>query len=371
MSLEKISARLDKVIASDKTRIGHYRFANKLKMLLPHVQAAAEGFTPGDLEGPAERLYRSRSEGNKARNALFHLEALCRMYRDTHSDDEDVFEALLTRFKELEDGFGRIDYHDEFKGQAANLDAGSSAVGYFTGGYHVELQNLTKRMKDSRWVELDDEGAVCCPAMKSILDQLEDVDWKKYRKDREGIIEALSEAAEKALKKGGGIPGEEGLDFAELEDGVHEFRRTVRWICIYLASLGGLCRIVGKDSLAADLSEYQTDDIVNNPYNALPVDPREKENIDIEASYYFSFSSLMLRIGDIKDDGQLAEAFEHALSRTGAYSDDDLHAAMHTLTSGKIGLDEIPGMVSSMVHRFVHEHRVPQRLMESLQAQLD
>jgi len=371
MSFENITARLDETIASGKTRIGHYRFARKLKELVTHLEAAALNFNEYDLEGLASRLYRSRSSsGSRARDALFDLEALARIYRDTHRDDEDVFEALLTRFKELEDGLGRIDYHDEFRQQAKELGAGELAEGYFCGGYHVELQNLTKRMRDSRWLE-SSSGELASPALVQILDDLDRVDWKKYKKDRERVIEFLADAAHKVMEKGGGVPGEESLDFNDLEHGVHEYRRTVRWMCIYLPALGGLCRIVGKDRLEPDLAEYHTPEIVNNKYDKLEVDPREEEPVDVEASTYFAFSYLMKAIGSIKDDGQLAEALEHALGRTGSLSSDALHSRVSELTRGKKQLGEIPSIVSSMVDRFVQEHRAPERLMQSLKAHLD
>ncbi len=376
MSFENIAARLDEIIASDKTRIGHYRFAKKLRVLVPHLQAAAEGFQTSDLEGPAARFYDTKKERDgSARGALFDLEALARIYRDTHDDDEAVFEAHLTRFKELEDGLGRIDYHDAFRQEAVDLSAGDMAVGYFTGGYHVELQNLTRRLRDSLWLQLDGE-AVFSPAMEQILDELDQVDWKKYSKDRKGVLSCLADAAEKVTEKGGGMPGEEGLDFHDLEYGVHEYRRTIRWMCIYLPALGGLCRIVGKDRLAPDLAEYHTEETVNNKFDELEVDGREEENIEVDASTYFAFSYVMKKIGGIKDAGQLAEGLEHALGRTAetrgdGLSDHDMHSRVAQLTDGKGQLDKISAEVSAMVHRFVHEHRVPQRLMESLQAQLD
>ncbi len=85
---------------------------------------------------------------------------------------------------------------------------------------------------------------------------LENVEWKKYKRDRKNIIKALIKSLGKVLKKGGVIEGKPGLDFNELEDGVHEFRRTVRWLSIYPSSLGGMCRLSGVDNIDPSVKEF-------------------------------------------------------------------------------------------------------------------
>ena len=85
----------------------------------------------------------------------------------------------------------------------------------------------------------------------------------------------------------------------------------------------------------------------------------------------FAFSYVIDKIGGIKDEGQLAEALEHALLRTGEATAETVHDQVHALTPGQGRLEDIPGKTREIVRRFVHENRVPQRMIESFQAQLD
>ena len=100
---------------------------------------------------------------------------------------------------------------------------------------------------------------------------------------RKDIIKALIDSLEKVLKKGGATEGKPGLDFNELEDGVHEFRRTVRWLSIYPASLGGMCRLSGVDNIDPSVKEFLR-------FASFKEDKREKNPINIDANSLLTFS---------------------------------------------------------------------------------
>jgi len=367
MSMQNVGTDLQKLVRSKKTPIGLYRFATRLQLLLPHLQAAGEGFRETDLEVPAEKFFRSRtSGGKKARDILFHLEALTRIYKKTHDDDEDVFVELNGAFKELEDGLGRIDYFDEFKAVTGKMEGvPPKVVGYFVGGYHVELQNLTKRLRDSGWLVAEKDG-LGAPKLKRILKLLQNVDWKKQRKDREAVLDFFVETLDKVIDKSGRGTSGKGLDFDNLEHGVHEFRRTVRWMNIYPQALGGLCRLVndGADELDPTLSEYQTSKILGSSFNDYPSDDMEEHPLKVDASLMYAFSAVIDAIGGIKDDGQLAEALELALIRTGEADHANVHARVQAMTVGRVPLSDIPTQVMEIVDRFMDVNRVPWRLSE-------
>jgi len=374
LSVKDLQTKINDLISNKDLKIGHYRFLTRLKMLVPHLIEAAEGLTIkgkdisltehyGALVKSGLLFYQSNQPNfsGKSRNALFHLEALCRIYREGH--DEIIFENLLTQFKELEDGIGRVDYHDAFRVEAEKIDAPKEIFGYFTGGYHVELQNLTKQLLDSEWL-CADGNIVGSPALERILDVLENVEWKKYKRDRKNIIKALIKSLGKVLKKGGIIEGKPGLDFNELEDGVHEFRRTVRWLSIYPSSLGGLCRLSGVDKINPSVKEFLR-------FASFKEDEREKNPINIDANSLLTFSKIIADIGDIKDDGQLEEAMSHAMLRTGIVSEAKLDESVKALVhANKTKLDEIPQKVKILVDTFLLEKKIPQQLMSNLKEQL-
>ncbi len=362
--------RIETWTRSGEGPIGRYRFATRLRLFMPHLLAAAQQFSENEQEGPGFRLYTSRDEqGRDARGALFHLQALSRIYRKTHKKDRETFDVFRHLFKEIEDALGRINYHEEMGAAARQLGAPEAVVGYFVGGYHAELQNLTRRLRDSGWLAV--EGAeVGFPALEEILDDLDRVRWRKDRKDRRRIVSFLIAALDKVLEKGGATGT--GLDFDDLEHGVHEFRRTVRWVSIYPQALGGLCRLVREDRLDSDLAVYHPPQVVESGFCRYSRDDRETESIELEASLLFAFTYLIGALGDLKDRGQLAEALEHAFERTGVATGEECQARVAELlgTEG-VSPDEIPSRVRTLVEAFIGEHQIPQRLKACLESQLD
>jgi len=217
-----------------------------------------------------------------------------------------------------------------------------------------------------------EEGVVSSPRLESILEVLDDIDWQKNKKDRKGILRFLVETLEKVIDQGGYGDAAKALNFNHLEDGVHEFRRTIRWISIYPQALGGLCRLAnnGPDALDSNLSAYYTDEIVSGKFNKYDPDPREKNRIDIDASLIFAFSFVIGDIGDVKDGGQLSEALELALERTTEATGSDLHKALHHWVKEPPTSDSICTTVSGIVEGFLGTHQIPQRLMKCFEDQL-
>ena len=360
MSFEAIEARITAITASPSTPIGLYRFADRLGQFIPHLKAALGARSVHDLEGAGQALYASRvslegtTRQGRARDALFALEALCRVYRKTV--DKEVFEVLRDAFKELEDALGRVDYHDGFREDAARLEAPAGVQGYFTGGLHVELQNLTKRLEDSEWLDCTEEGM-----LSLLLDEAEAVDWPQEEEDRDAIIAFLCRALEKLEKKA------ERLDFGDLEQGTHEFRRALRWILIYPKGLAGMLPLVGRDTLIAGWEGYYAEAIVASPYNDFPVTPRRQRTIGMGASYVYALNTVISAMGELKDHGQREEAFVLALRRTGMA--ESAARCAELLGPSAHPLDEIPQRVQAMVKALISEHRVLERMRADLRAQ--
>ena len=368
--INDLQAKINNLIFNKELGIGHYRFLRRLQMLVPHLIKAASGLK---MKGMDVSLTEQHESGllfyqsdcpnfsGRSRNALFHLEALCRIYSDGH--DERVFENLLTQFKEIEDSLGRVDYYDGFRVHVKKIDAPKEIFDYFTERYHMELQNLTKRLVDSQWLYFDG-NTVGSPALERIIGTLQNIEWKKYKCDRKNVINALIDSLEKILKKGGVTEGKKGLDFNKLEDGVHEFRRTVRWFSIYLISLGGLCRLSNEDNIDSSLEKYLQFAIFNK-------DKREKSTINIDANLLLILSKLIDDIGNIKDDGQFEEAMSHAMIKIGIAPEDELYEkASKLLSANKTDFNEIPKRVKSLVDDFLVNKKIPHQLMSSLKGQL-
>src|SRR6185295_12811971 len=113
-------------------------------------------------------------------------------------------------------------------------------------------------------------------AQEKILIELKKADWLDARNDRKKIANIIADDI-----KGFERDYENGkLHFRELEQGLHEFRRQLRWFSIYAQALGGLIQLRLVNSADPNLKKYMTDAVLNSPYNQLPENISEIEPIN-------------------------------------------------------------------------------------------
>ena len=94
----------------------------------------------------------------------------------------------------------------------------------------------------------------------------------------------------------------EEIDLNLLEEGIHEFRRKLRWIGIYTSALRGKVLIATPEKGDA-LSKYVTKQNTEISFNIIQLNPDEKEMIKFLPGGYYAMSELINKIGDIKDTG--------------------------------------------------------------------
>ena len=364
MTFEDLDQQLDVVQNASAAPMGLYRFARCLAALLPHLKAAAQHGEPSGENDIAVTFYKSRTpDGSSARQAMFKLQALARIYRKTHRGDEEIFDDLKARFKGLEDALGRVDYFEELSRQVQNFGLDPKVETYLRQRYSEEIDALSTLLLEEGWLQWQG-AAVGSPAVADTLNQLDTVEWRKASKDRNKILKFFCKQLLKLEAKS------HTLDFDELELGVHEFRRNIRWISIYAQALGGLCQLTGQDTLDSSLSAYHTREILDAPYTRYPHDPQERKSIALDASLMYAFNWLIDAIGDLKDEGQLEEGLTLALAASCNLSDAEAHSRiLEQLGSDRVLLTDIPEAVAQLVERFVEEHEIPRRLHDTLDAQ--
>lgn len=124
----------------------------------------------------------------------------------------------------------------------------------------------------------------------------------KNNKDRDFILESLAKQSEDVVKR--------DLDMMELEDGVHELRRIVRWILMYSSSLDGLIQ-VGSPAAHCSVAAYKDihkTPISNSKYVIMPPATHEPKPCALSACLIFATAKVVKDLGDIKDEGQGREA---------------------------------------------------------------
>jgi hypothetical protein len=170
----------------------------------------------------------------KARNQFFRLESLLRLYRRAFPD----FEKYLASVKEIEDGIGAYSFtvdslkfaEDEFKKE----NQGSAITPARIAEQEKALDGLRKKKATARVVfaKLVDRSTLSAdlPELRSQLSS-NLVGWPAA-KDREYVNGELVRVLKDA-KDG-------RYNFNQLEDGIHEFRRQLRWFPMMIDSLDGL-----------------------------------------------------------------------------------------------------------------------------------
>jgi hypothetical protein len=264
---------------------------------------------------PLEELLRNASESqnpapylfsNGARDLLFRLEALSRIYKSLHN--RKLFEALDEDFKEVEDALGEIDSFDAFEKEFLQIKSLPPAfTNYFTEGRINAQEKLNKILSKKKWLT-DKAGK-----LGKIDKLLNDADWLDPEAERIAIGEFLVKQIDKITAN-----YEKGkLHFNDIENGIHEFRRKLRWLSIYAISLDGLIQLKKSASPDEDLNKYLQPEILNSPFNVLPEPPAGIHPLYVQDKFFYALSWVIQKTGELKDEGLRNEAIQDVAEKTG------------------------------------------------------
>ncbi len=327
-------------------RTGLLPFLAQLDRLRATLRTAAENSAPGAALLAAG-----------GRTPLFMLEALCRIHRVIGT--EETFQSLYTSFKELEDALGAVDYYAAIQVQVRT--AGLRELEEHFGPKHAAACARVEQLLWSRgWLEKADGGAQVGPRIQQITGILTAAKWQKPKKYRRNLIRFLRRVARKIADE----IRKDRIDFNDIEHGLHEFRRNIRWISIYAHALGGIIQVEG-DPQHSGLERYRTASVLNSPLSKLPPFQGTGEPIRIHSDHWFALSWLIEALGSLKDRAQLAEEVARAQGEIGrADATRGVLEALGCVDS----LEEISREGAAIVRRFVLEDRVLRGLRRDLKA---
>jgi len=247
-------------------------------------------------KNPALYLYQ-----NGARGVLFQLEGLMRLYRFVSTKKK--YDAYYKEFKALEDTLGAIDYavamQEEFKKNTTVKKVGQVL---FTGMLNEECGFLNDVLANSGMAEKGYFDGL----LKSVNED------KKLEIDTvvHGAALLISKELTKVLKD-----LEKGkYDLENLEEGVHELRRKIRWTCIYAQVLKGHIQLKKVTKIPAAYKVYCTKAIIGNPFNKMDKAPTEGLVLAIDAHHFYALSYLIGTLGELKDIGQRCMVLEELMN---------------------------------------------------------
>ena len=251
-------------------------------------------------ENPARFLYE-----NDARTKLFMLEGLSKLYKSLH--DKKCFKYAFEYFKSIEDLIGAVDYYESFAKDFLNDPIMPSTVRLFVESKRDEnLKKLNEILISNKWINNETSR------IKKIRKKLKSVNWKAPEKEADMITRFYNHEIE-AIKQ---FYTQTGDDFSDIEMQVHELRRKLRWLSIYPQALQGCVQFVDNGIETPELLKYLTPEIVNSPFNIMPLAGNNQFFVLFEKNYFLALSFVISALGKIKDKGLRVLAIAEALQCT-------------------------------------------------------
>jgi len=244
------------------------------------------------------------------RRQVFLLEGVLKFYQKPYGDGIRGQKEVA---KELEDQLGAVKGARDYAqtGKDANVPAGVQKVlDQAVADTKKDLVSLV----ESKWMP-DDKGQI--PAIKDLIDTLQATPWQSYDDDKQTIRSELSRRIKKIEK----VP----YDMNELQGdvGIHELRRNLRWVPIYVEALDGAVQLDETRNPVKSYKKNLDTDFASSKFMNLPDAGHEADPIHISKSLYVANMDLVLKFGGLKDGGESIEELAHAAMKAGLT--DDLH----------------------------------------------
>ena len=241
------------------------------------------------------------------RNDLFRLQALIRIYKKQKNKNAQLFEQLMLKIKGLEDAIGKYSEKMAFLKFAKTIGADQSSVIPYIEKEAEHFKDSLKRELQNEWSQSGDRN----DGVQSFIEIMSEVKWMKYKKDKKFVIKRIQNMIKKVSRT--------EYDMSALQEGIHEYRRQVRWTLLYVQSLQGLINFKQgagsstNDDLNSSLADLEK---LNNKYLRFNTYESEKHPVKISFPYYMKLTDIVKNIGDLKDLGEnfhyVIEAYVHS-----------------------------------------------------------
>ncbi|MBX7112806.1 MAG: hypothetical protein K1X64_00630 [Myxococcaceae bacterium] len=302
--------------------------AQPLTANLPEVKAVLAKYEPreGVVGRPYERILKSVAQldsvimqarrepgaladlllAQNGRKILFALEGQLRIYQGKLGK---LAEKPLADVKKLEDALGAWSlYEKEIPAQIKDKNFPKAVVKHLEKVATVKRDTVKEILAKDWLPDADKRNQV--PVLNRMLRGLREADFGSYQADRAYLQEALGAQFEKTEKF--------KVDFNDLQGGVHELRRKLRWPSIYIDALDGAVQLSAKQNPLHRMRKMLSDVEAKSPFvTDLPGPAREAQPIVMSKSLYIAVSKLIREIGVIKDKGEYVEFLSEAFVEAG------------------------------------------------------
>lgn len=302
-----------------------------------------------------DHLYRA-----DGRTPMFYLQGLARLTR-AMGPAKKCFEPWLGEFKEVEDRLGAYDFWVVLERNALDWGVDTAVSTHIAGRRLQALGALEYALGRFGWLTYH-EGAPegIGPMPERLREDVTEAEWLSPKRERRRLAEFLHHEAEEIqddLTSG-------RLKLSEVEAGVHELRRKLRWIPIYGHALGGK---VVLDTAGADdaLAHYVTPDQLKSRFNRLPRNAAETKPLKLHRGAFLAIGRLIAEIGMLKDRALWTEE----LTRICRLLKADTDATLQRMGPAAIGHKQFMAEVSQIVDRILIQEGALRIMAEHLREQ--
>ncbi len=229
----------------------------------------------------AETLARSLPD-SLARILAFRLQATFRLYGDSYAHFKDHKKAV----KKLEDEIGDLDLARKQLKYARAHGRDEATVRRLEKAEREAFAELLKLLEEGEWTD----GKI-----DEIHADLENTEWGSDPEDRKLVLGAI----ESHLRE---VDGTE-FDLDELEDGIHELRREIRWFLMHADASNGLIQL-GTQCPVAAYRPLLTAPVARSKYAQLPRNSRVRIPCRVSRCLYLAAVDAVEKIGALKDEGE-------------------------------------------------------------------
>jgi hypothetical protein len=291
-----------------------------------------------------------------SRNVLFKLEALYRIYRSI--EDEDLFNDLLSKSKEVEDQLGQYDFHLWIYNEISlNKNIPKEVIEHFKKNVSIAEDSLKKFLETSGWLISTSEN------YQADISKLREFKWPSIEVFTTKLNKFLIKQVSKIIHDFD--DNEYNLD--EIEVGIHELRRKIRWISIYASSVEGVIQLKSSNNSTASFQKYLQPDVVNNPYNKLPAKLKDSRIIYIKSIYFYALSWIIEELGKLKDEGLFKYHIINELKGSNNISADHKQLTLDELEINEDYSKVISNIAKEICNDFFKKNLILQHILADLE----
>ncbi|MBK9401568.1 MAG: hypothetical protein IPN36_12145 [Bacteroidetes bacterium] len=291
-----------------------------------------------------------------ARNHFFKLEAACRYLREI--DHEKVFDEYYDIFKEAEDQLGQYDHHFALLSEIRKIGKQwpAKVIDHFEDQHKSSAKKLENYLEKEEWMQQNPPHLI---RFIEKLKQMESISGEDF-KERTGkfLIKTIDKISDN-YKNG-------KLDASEIEEGVHEIRRKIRWLSIYTQVCGGMIQLSSEKIPDSFPSQYIGKDILNSDFMKMPKALKDVSPITIRTELFAALSWMINYLGSQKDIGLKIVACTEAFKETGIDDPQEIEKLLIHINPEQLKLNDITDQAKTALDLFFLKHKILDGLADDI-----